>query len=259
MKTLLAGVLALFASVAVAADSPNYGLQEDIASVLASRTLWGQTFNGTSNVTGSLTAVGDITGGASSMAVTAGTGNSRTLTLKTTTSGGTATAALTLNADQSGTFGNSVTVPITSTIGFASGSSLACASDGVCAITNNAGTSSATLTMAAPVTDRTTNLTLTAAMCGGVYTNSGASGEVDFTLPATAVGCEFEFYVEATQILKVIANTGDTIRLAATVSASAGNIQSTTIGDSWTIRQTSASTWYTKALITTNAGTVSVN
>ncbi len=72
------------------------------------RTIWGQNFDGTANVTGSLTAVGDITGGASSMTITAGTGNSRTLTLRSTTSGGTATAFLTGNADQSSTFGGNI-------------------------------------------------------------------------------------------------------------------------------------------------------
>lgn len=69
------------------------------------RTLWGQNFNGSANVIGSLTAVGDITGGASSMIITAGTGNSRTLILRSTTSGGIATAFLTGNADQTTTFG----------------------------------------------------------------------------------------------------------------------------------------------------------
>lgn len=68
-----------------------------------SRTLWGQSFDGTGNVSGSLTSVGDITGGASNMTVTSGTGNSRTLIFKTTTSGGVATTAMTLGADQSTT------------------------------------------------------------------------------------------------------------------------------------------------------------
>ncbi len=79
-----------------------------LATTITSRTLWGQTYDGSGNVTGSLTAVADITGGASSMAITAGTGNSRTLTLKSTTSGGTATAFLTGNADQSSTFGGNI-------------------------------------------------------------------------------------------------------------------------------------------------------
>lgn len=77
-------------------------------ALLNARTLWGQSFDGTGNISGSLTAVGDITGGASNMAITAGTGNSRTLTLKSTTSGGTATAFLTGNADQSSTFGGNI-------------------------------------------------------------------------------------------------------------------------------------------------------
>ncbi len=70
-------------------------------------------------MSGSLTGVGDVTGGASSMTVTAGTGNSRTLVFKTTTSGGTATTALTLNADQSANFAN--TVNATTFVGALSG------------------------------------------------------------------------------------------------------------------------------------------
>lgn len=74
------------------------------ATTITSRTLWGQTYDGSGNVSGSLISVGDITGGASSMIIQAGTGASRTLTLKTTTSGSAAQTNLTLNADQSSTF-----------------------------------------------------------------------------------------------------------------------------------------------------------
>jgi hypothetical protein len=45
-----------------------------------------------------------LTGGAGNMTITAGTGNSRTLTLQTTTSGGTATNAVVFGATQSATF-----------------------------------------------------------------------------------------------------------------------------------------------------------
>ena len=72
------------------------------------RTIWGQNFNGSANVTGSLIAVGDITGGASSMIIQAGTGASRTLTLKTTTGASVVQTNLTLNADQSSTFSGNV-------------------------------------------------------------------------------------------------------------------------------------------------------
>jgi hypothetical protein len=84
---------------------------------LASHTLWGQAFDGTGDVSGSLTSVGNITGGASSMTITAGTGNSRTLSLQSTTSGGTATTFLTGNADQSVTLASGFTASGASSIG----------------------------------------------------------------------------------------------------------------------------------------------
>lgn len=49
-----------------------------------------------------------ITGGAGNMTITSGTGNSRTMALRTTTSGGTATTALTLGADQGATFAGQI-------------------------------------------------------------------------------------------------------------------------------------------------------
>jgi hypothetical protein len=97
------------------------------ATVLAtSRNLWGQAFTGAADVTGSLTAVGDITGGASSMIIQSGTGASRTLVFKTTTVGSAATTALTLAADQSATFANTVnaTTFIGALTGTASGNAL---------------------------------------------------------------------------------------------------------------------------------------
>ncbi len=109
----------------------NQNTTGSAATLTTTRTLWGQSFNGSANVTGSLTAVGDITGGASSMTITAGTGNSRTLTLKTTTSGGSATTALTLGADQSAAFailgGSGTRCVQTDNSGSISAASAACA------------------------------------------------------------------------------------------------------------------------------------
>jgi len=104
-NSINAGSGTITAATFVGALSGNATTATTLAS---SRNLWGQAFNGSGDITGSLTSVGDITGGASSMTITAGTGNSRTLTLQTTTSGGTATAFLTGNADQSATFANTV-------------------------------------------------------------------------------------------------------------------------------------------------------
>ncbi len=57
---------------------------------------------------GSLTGIASVTGTTGNMTITSGVGNSRTMILQTTTSGGTATTALTLNADQSATFANAI-------------------------------------------------------------------------------------------------------------------------------------------------------
>jgi hypothetical protein len=65
------------------------------------RALWGQNFDGSAAITGSLTSVGNITGGASSMTILAGTGASRTLTLQTTNVSSVAISPLVLGADSS--------------------------------------------------------------------------------------------------------------------------------------------------------------
>lgn len=146
-------------------------------ALASSRTLWGQSFDGTGNVSGSLTAVADITGGASSMTVTAGTGNSRTLTLKTTTSGGTATTALTLAADQSATFANTVnaTTFVGALTGNASGSSGSC--------TGNAATATAL------ATGRTISITGDMAYTSGSFDGTGnVTGTGTLTSILTAGG-----------------------------------------------------------------------
>lgn len=105
-NTTTTGVL----SIAIAADFPtlNQNTTGSAATLTTSRNIWGQAFNGSADVTGSLTAVGSITGGASSMTITAGTGASRTLTFQTTTAGSAATTALVIGADQSSTFSGTV-------------------------------------------------------------------------------------------------------------------------------------------------------
>lgn len=113
LSTTVTGILygnGTSVAAAVAANFPtlNQNTTGSAATLTTSRNLWGQAFNGSADVTGSLTSVGNITGGASSMTITAGTGASRTLALQTTTAGGTATTFLTGNADQSTTFGGNI-------------------------------------------------------------------------------------------------------------------------------------------------------
>lgn len=75
-----------------------------------------------------------------------------------------------------------------------------------------------------PVSAKTSNYTVTAANSGTHFDNTGAAGEVDFTLPAAASGLNYCFSVYAAQTLKVIANTGDKIAVGASNSATTGNI-----------------------------------
>lgn len=84
---------------------------------------------------------------------------------------------------------------------------------------------------------KTTNYTIAS---GGTdnatrFDNSGAGGSVTFTMPTTAnltAGDNWCFTVDAAQTLQVTANTSETINVGGVVSASAGNIQSSTVGSS---------------------------
>lgn len=75
------------------------------------------------------------------------------------------------------------------------------------------------------------------------FTNAGASAQVDFTLPTAVPGLQFSFYVDAAQTLKVIAGASTTIRIAAAVSAAAGNITNATVGGCVTLVAISATQW----------------
>lgn len=68
-------------------------------------------FNGiTGSVLTDTSGAFTLTGGAGNMTITAGTGNSRTLTLRTTTSGGSATTAVTISDTQSVSFARNIAV-----------------------------------------------------------------------------------------------------------------------------------------------------
>lgn len=206
------------------------------------RTLWGQNFDGTGNVTGSLTAVADITGGASSMTVTAGTGASRTLTFKTTTAGSAATTALTLAADQSATFAN--TVNATTFVG---------------ALTGNASTATALQTarnINGVAFDGTANITVTAA--AGTLTGTTLNATV-VTSSLTAVGTIATGVWNGTIITPAYGGTGfDSSGVAKgglIVGTAAGTFGLKAVGsDGQVLQADSASTggvkWVTTSLVT---------
>lgn len=81
-----------------------------------------------------------------------------------------------------------------------------------------------------PKTQAASPYTVTNGDSGKVFTNEGASAGVTFNLPTAIAGLEYTFVVQDADGLTVVANAGDTVRIAGAVSATAGNSASTTIG-----------------------------
>lgn len=92
-----------------------------------------------------LTGIQSITGGAANFLLVAGTGNSRTITLQTTTSGGVATTALTIGATQNAAFVGSIDLGASSQLTFATRSKLRSGADGNIQLGNNGNTDFALL------------------------------------------------------------------------------------------------------------------
>jgi hypothetical protein len=92
------------------------------------------------------------------------------------------------------------------------------------------------------------------------FTNEGASALIVFNLPTavtntTTGGYYYNFFVQDADGLQVVAAAGDTIRVGPSVSAAAGNIQSTTIGSSIRLHCINATEWVCEAVVGTWAVT----
>lgn len=91
----------------------------------------------------------------------------------------------------------------------------------------------------------TTADTLTATETGTVHTNTGASGEVTFTLPLATVGLRYGFAVGAAQQLRIDPNGSQTISLPSTgvPSAAGAYIVADAIGENVQIACLIAGNW----------------
>lgn len=94
----------------------------------------------------------------------------------------------------------------------------------------NSATPAELLSAIHPVSASPSGASPTASLSGRIYTNEGATGLATFNLPTAVAGLSFEFYVADTDAVRVVASTGDTIRVAGSVSATAGRIDNATIG-----------------------------
>jgi hypothetical protein len=84
---------------------------------------------------------------------------------------------------------------------------------------------------------------LTSAESYKVLTNEGIAEKNFHTLPTAAAGLSYTFVVQDADGIRVTASTGDTIRLGNKVTATAGYVESTTIGDTVTIVAINATEW----------------
>lgn len=85
--------------------------------------------------------------------------------------------------------------------------------------------------------------TIAAAETKTAYSNEGATAIAPFVLPAAAAGLDFTFIVQDADGIRVTAGAGDTIQVAAAVSAAAGKIESTTIGSAVRLIALNATEW----------------
>lgn len=76
-----------------------------------------------------------------------------------------------------------------------------------------------------------------------VLTNEGSSAKNYHTLPTATVGLQFTFVSQDADLMRVKADTGDTIRVAAGVTASAGYIENGAQGDMITLLAINNTEW----------------
>lgn len=94
-----------------------------------------------------------------------------------------------------------------------------------------------------PVVARTTALSVAANQTRALFTNEGATAQVIFTLPTAVAGYEYTYVVQDTDGIRVTAASGDTIRIAGTVTAAAGYVENATIGGTLTLVSINATEW----------------
>lgn len=88
-----------------------------------------------------------------------------------------------------------------------------------------------------------------------VLTNEGTTAANYHTLPTAVAGLTYTFVVQDADGLRITAASGDTIRLGPNVTATAGYIESTTIGDVVTATAINATEWVGHAYGTWTNGT----
>lgn len=88
----------------------------------------------------------------------------------------------------------------------------------------------------------TANYTVTTADAGKIFSNTGAAGEVDFTLPAATVGLQYQFALAAAQTTKILPNGTDQIGTLSTSTVPATGVMNTA-GHGFSANAVGATAW----------------
>lgn len=249
--SLLAAVIAsaLFAGEARAAATNFVGPIQTYAC--ASHTWANSLASGTAATTCTQPAVGDLSAVAAGTVLGNATGSSAAPTATATPVLGAASATTGSLGFYNSASANAITIQAINPAGAFNFNLPNSAGTAGQLLTSQGGGSSAMTWTNGPtngftVTSKTGNYTVVSATDDSVrFDNSGASGSVTFTLPASPVaGDNFCFLVVAAHTLQVTANTGQTITMANVTGAAAGNLQASTIGSSVCIYYQSTTTVY---------------
>lgn len=93
---------------------------------------------------------------------------------------------------------------------------------------------------------------LTAGEVGKTFTNEGSGAANYHTLPTARAGLgPFTFVVQDSDGMRIVANTGDTIRIAASACPAAGYIECSTIGNTVTLLAINATEWIATSYVGT--------
>lgn len=91
---------------------------------------------------------------------------------------------------------------------------------------------------------KSSNYTVLTTESGKIFTNEGATSQVEFTLPSAEAEVSYTFIVQDSDGIRINAASGDTIRLGnSAVSSSGGYIESTDLSASLTLICLNTTEW----------------
>jgi len=105
------------------------------------------------------------------------------------------------------------------------------------------GGSTSPINQSANIQNVTATKTETSSDRNYITTNTGAGSKPIITLEPAAIGIVRKFFITNSVGIRVKANTGDTIRIVGNITASAGYVESTTVGGHITLMCYQANSW----------------